>query len=59
MHSWPGNVRELENAIERAVLLSPEKRIEEIPILSYTDEVATTDYNTAIKSYREFEKEYL
>lgn len=37
----------------------PEKRIEEIPILSYRDEVATTDYNTAIKSYREFEKEYL
>lgn len=59
MHSWPGNVRELEHAIERAVLLSPEKRIEEIPILSFKDEVVTTNHNTIIKSYRDFEKEYL
>ncbi|REG82454.1 sigma-54-dependent transcriptional regulator [Marinomonas pollencensis] len=27
-HNWPGNVRELENAIERAVILSPPHRIE-------------------------------
>ena len=27
-HHWPGNVRELENAIERAVILSPTDRIE-------------------------------
>ncbi len=59
MHSWPGNVRELEHAIERAVLLSPEKRIEEIPILSFKDELVTTNHNTIIKSYRDFEKEYL
>lgn len=26
-HSWPGNVRELENAVERAVVLSPGGRI--------------------------------
>jgi two-component system response regulator HydG len=28
-HRWPGNVRELENAIERAVVLCDDKRIEE------------------------------
>lgn len=27
-HDWPGNVRELENAIERAVILSPPERVE-------------------------------
>nr|WP_315224421.1 sigma-54 dependent transcriptional regulator [uncultured Flavobacterium sp.] len=59
MHSWPGNVRELEHAIERAVLLSNDKRIEEITVLSYKDEVPTADYNTVIKSWREFEKDYL
>jgi two-component system response regulator HydG len=28
-HPWPGNVRELENAIERAVVLSEDSRIDE------------------------------
>ncbi|WP_129751025.1 sigma-54 interaction domain-containing protein [Flavobacterium beibuense] len=59
MHNWPGNVRELEHAIERAVLLSPEKTITEIEVSSYTDAVHTTDNNTVIKSWREFERDYL
>jgi len=32
-YGWPGNVRELENVIERAVVLSDESRIEQIPSL--------------------------
>ncbi|MEE1898424.1 sigma-54 dependent transcriptional regulator [Flavobacterium rakeshii] len=59
MHSWPGNVRELEHAIERAVLLSPEKTIKEIAVSSYNDKTYTTADNTVIKSWREFEKDYL
>ncbi|MBS0410384.1 MAG: sigma-54-dependent Fis family transcriptional regulator [Proteobacteria bacterium] len=31
-HKWPGNVRELENAMHRAVLLSPGREIEEFAI---------------------------
>jgi DNA-binding NtrC family response regulator len=31
-HAWPGNVRELENAMHRAVLLSPGAEIEEFAI---------------------------
>ncbi|MBM6552226.1 sigma-54 dependent transcriptional regulator [Marinomonas ostreistagni] len=27
-HDWPGNVRELENALERAIILSPEGKLE-------------------------------
>ena len=27
-HQWPGNVRELENALERAVILSPEGKLD-------------------------------
>ncbi|KRD58790.1 hypothetical protein ASE40_21020 [Flavobacterium sp. Root935] len=41
MHSWPGKVRELEHAIERTVLLSNDKRIEEITVLSYKNKVPT------------------
>ncbi len=35
-YSWPGNVRELENALERAVILTPEERI---PVSSLPERV--------------------
>ncbi|GMT42608.1 MAG: DNA-binding response regulator [bacterium] len=31
-YQWPGNVRELENVIERAVVMSPKDRLEELEI---------------------------
>ncbi|GAB3483895.1 sigma-54-dependent transcriptional regulator [Marinomonas epiphytica] len=43
-HHWPGNVRELENAIERAVILSPEHKIEakNLKLASQTKHSQTT-----------------
>lgn len=37
-YQWPGNVRELENKIQKAILLSPQNRVDEsILFLSQTD----------------------
>src|SRR5690606_18526170 len=46
---WPGNVRELENALERAVILSPG---EEIPISALPDRI-TSRSTEALVSPRE------
>lgn len=57
-YNWPGNVRELEHAIERALLLSPEKIIKEIQLNNHKD-IATVAGNATIKPWYEFEKEYI
>jgi two-component system NtrC family response regulator len=31
-HHWPGNVRELENVLELAIILNPNRMIEDVPI---------------------------
>jgi two-component system response regulator FlrC len=36
-YSWPGNVREMENAIHRAVLVSPESQINATDIMIFDD----------------------
>jgi len=41
-HSWPGNVRELQNFIERAVILSPGKRLQ-LPLSELTDAESFVD----------------
>lgn len=62
-YDWPGNVRELENAIERAVVLCPEKEIspdylpKEIlrptrPIKTYTFSDPDFSYKNALEEYQ-------
>lgn len=62
-YDWPGNVRELENAIERAVVLCPEKEIspdylpKEIlrptrPIKTYTFSDPNFSYKNALEEYQ-------
>ncbi|MEJ5166667.1 MAG: sigma-54 dependent transcriptional regulator [Thermoanaerobaculia bacterium] len=62
-YDWPGNVRELENAIERAVVLCPEKEIspeylpKEIlrptrPIKTYTFQDPNFSYKNAMEEYQ-------
>jgi DNA-binding NtrC family response regulator len=59
-HRWPGNVRELENAIERAVVLTPRGRIdvEDLPPevgLALPDILVATD----VRPLAEVEREYI
>lgn len=47
-HKWPGNVRELENAIERAVILSPTHKIDaaNLKLAPYNSSSPQDDINT-------------
>jgi DNA-binding NtrC family response regulator len=59
-HTWPGNVRELQNAMEHAVALAPEPRIqaedlpEELHLASPGPWV-----NGALRPLEEMEREYI
>ena len=44
---WPGNVRELENALERAVILSPD---EEIPITALPDRITSRSVEALVST---------
>lgn len=58
IHKWPGNVRELEHTMERAVLLSPDRVINDLNIGNNIDQ-NSVPVNTIIKPWKEFEKEYI
>lgn len=45
-YSWPGNVRELENAVERAVILSPGRRIAKAALPERVTERKATPFVT-------------
>src|SRR5712672_3681052 len=62
-HSWPGNVRELQNLIERAVILSPGKRIQ-VPLsgLNRADtrrDIAGENAAVGVITLREVEREHI
>ncbi len=57
-HSWPGNVRELENALRRAVLLSPGGVL--VPeTLQLDDSVEAHRLPLLVKSLQEVEREHI
>jgi DNA-binding NtrC family response regulator len=60
-YDWPGNVRELENAMERAVALAPQSRVEleDLPeeIRYATAKSVTT--TGAVRPLEDIEKDYI
>ena len=42
-HPWPGNIRELKNALERALLLSPDGELSAAELLSGADQPASSE----------------
>lgn len=59
-YPWPGNIRELEHCIERSVLLSDGKIINEVVLSqSGNSENATISEEFKVKSLKEIEKEYI
>ncbi len=55
-YDWKGNVRELEHAIERAVLLAGEKKIE---LEHMPDEIRASDSRISALSLEEMEKQHI
>ena len=60
-YDWPGNVRELENAMERAVALAPENRVEldDLPEEVRLAVPLRPASDGAVRPLEEIEKEYI
>ena len=55
-YDWPGNIRELENVIERAVILSPDQKLELGDWIPKKPNVVNT---TELETLEDFERKYI
>ena len=55
-YHWPGNIRELENVIERALILSPENKLE---LGDWIPQKADADKVNRLVPLEEYERDYI
>lgn len=59
-YSWPGNIRELENVVQRTIIMSGDEiEAEDLPEYLKVQPPVPEKGNLALKSLKEFEKEYI
>ncbi|MGC4038475.1 MAG: sigma-54 dependent transcriptional regulator [Chitinophagaceae bacterium] len=58
-YNWPGNIRELEHVIERAILMTAGKTIEQVDLPVSGNKLLQVGANKTISSLKDNEKEYI
>jgi formate hydrogenlyase transcriptional activator len=59
-YNWPGNIRELEHVIERCVILSTTKLIQNLNLPEVSKKrIATSASEFVIKTWQEQERDYI